>query len=237
MDNKYTDYLRFQKPTDKHQEHQNGVNILQRSMVIHPGYKLIYFKPGKCAGTSIFRRTLQPMGGWISHKDTPQQYNEWLHNITDEHLNQYFTFIFARNPFTRLVSCWNDIDRLGITSPTSGVGKYADFKEFVKKGVPFNGPAGPGIPTQLHYQLQTSLFETPDRNKRYISFVGRVENIQEDWKRFCDKTGIPYKPMVHDKKRINFPHSSLYDEETKNIVAKWYKRDLEFFNYKFEDLK
>jgi hypothetical protein len=192
----------------------------------------MYFKPGKCAGTSIFRQTLQPMGGWIIHKDNPQQFANWLHNITDEQLDQYFTFIFARNPFARLVSSWNDIDKLGITGG-GGVGKYADFKKFVKEGVPFNGPAGQGIPTQLHYQLQTSLFETPDKNKRYLSFVGKLENIQEDWKRLCNIIQIPYKPMVHAKKRVNTPYFSFYDEETKNIVANWYKRDLEFFNYKF----
>ena len=75
MENKYTDYLRLKR--------DYNYDIL-RSICVNPTSKLIYFKPGKSAGTSIFRRNLQPKGGWIIQKDNPKEFNNWLQNITDK---------------------------------------------------------------------------------------------------------------------------------------------------------
>ena len=111
-DNRYTDYLRQPREFDQD---------LCRSLCVNPSQKLIYFKPGRAAGTSIFRRILQPMGGWIIQKDNPKEFNEWLQRITDDEFGTYFAFIFVRNPHERLVSAWYGIDRP----------KYPDFKQFV----------------------------------------------------------------------------------------------------------
>ena len=164
MDNKYSDYLRLPRPQE--------FNIL-RSICVHPQSKIIYFKPGKVAGTSIFRKVLQPMGGWIITKDNPLQFEDWLQNITDDELESYFKFIFVRNPFDRLISAWNDISR----------SYYPDFKEFVYDGI-FDEN---GNPKKLHYQLQSSLIETPIGYSLGSLFIGKVENINDDWEEFNER--------------------------------------------------
>ena len=116
MENKYTDYLRLKR--------DYNYDIL-RSICVNSTSKLIYFKPGKSAGTSIFRRNLQPKGGWIIQKDNPKEFNNWLQNITDKELNSYFKFIFVRNPFSRLISAWNDIDKP----------YFPDFGKFIQEGI------------------------------------------------------------------------------------------------------
>ena len=131
MENKFTEYYR--------QERQY-INDIQRSLAVNPIEKLIYYKPGKCAGTSIFRTILQPMGDWIVKIDDEREFGQWIKDITDEEMDKYFSFIFVRNPFSRLVSAWNDISR----------SYYPDFKEFVYDGI-FDEN---GNPKKLHYQLQ-----------------------------------------------------------------------------------
>ena len=209
MENKFTEYYRRER---------QFINDIQRSLVVNPIKKLVYYKPGKCAGTAIFRTILQPMGGWIIQKDNQKEFSDWIDNITDDELEKYFSFIFVRNPFSRIVSAWNDIDR-----PPHG--EYSDFKTFVKEGV-FND----NIPTKLHYQTQSSLVEVPDTSKSNINFIGKVENIDEDWKKLCSIINIPYKPMVHTKARKYNPYTSFYDKETISMITKMYQRDLDIFD-------
>lgn len=218
MENRFTDYYRLGGIAGiKYGERQFETDI-QRSLCVNPSKKLIYYKPGKAAGTSIFRTILQPMGGWIIQKDNPIEFAEWIDNITDDEIQKYFSFIFVRNPFSRIVSSWNDTDRV----------RYPKFKDFVKEGA-FND----GIPTEIHYQTQSSLIETPDSEVSNINFIGKVENIDEDWKELCSLANIPYVPMVHAKSRNYEHYTSFYDEETVSIVTEMYQRDLDIFNYKF----
>jgi len=212
MENKFTEYYR--------QERQY-INDIQRSLAVNPIEKLIYYKPGKCAGTSIFRTILQPMGDWIVKKDDGREFGQWIKDITDEEMDKYFSFIFVRNPFSRLVSAWNDISR----------SYYPDFKEFVYDGI-FDEN---GNPKKLHYQLQSSLIETPIGYSLGSLFIGKVENINDDWEELCSKIHIPHVPMVHAKnKRHEYGnYKDYYDEETIELVSDMYRRDLQIFNYKW----
>jgi len=64
-----------------------------------------------------------------------------------------------------------------------------------------------------------------------LNFVGKVENIDEDWKTLCSIIDIPYVPMVHIKSQFRGQYASLYDKETVEIVADMYQRDFELFDY------
>lgn len=220
--NKFTDYYRLGGIFGLKNGKKNFDNDIQRSLAVNPSKKLIFYKPGKCAGTSIFRRTLQPMGGWIIQKDNPQEFSSWMDNITDKELDTYFSFIFVRNPYSRLVSFWNDTFK----------SKHPNFSEFVKiKDNIFID----NVPTLLHYQTQSSLIETPDGETSNINFIGKVENINEDWFKLCNLINIPYTPIVHSKKSPKYDHyTSFYDDESIKIVTQMYQRDLQVFDYNFK---
>ena len=226
MDNKFTDYYRLGGigGIKVGREKFKGVKEIpwdiQRSICVNPNKKIIYFKPGKAAGTSIFRVLLQPMGGWIIQKDNPQQFSEWMNFITDVELDYYFKFIFVRNPYDRLVSVWND--------KKHEYNLNKNFKDFVltKNSIFVND-----VPKHLHLQTQTSLVETPSGFGTNLNFIGKVESIDEDWKTLCFCTDTPYKPMVKAQVRKHANYKSYYDEETIKIVQKLYKRDFEKFGY------
>jgi hypothetical protein len=222
--NKLTDYYRAGGIGGIKLGRPEGVDEIpwdiQRSICANPSKKLIYYKPGKAAGTSIFRHILQPMGGWIIQKDNPKEFSQWIESITDDEMDKYFKFIFVRNPFARLVSFWNDYkERVPFNS---------DFKEHVKNK---NNFFKDDIPTLLHHQTQSSLIESPDGSKSNLNFIGKVENIDEDWKTLCSMANIPYVPMVQSQAKSHAHHASFYDKETAKIVADMYERDFEMFGY------
>ena len=199
---------------------------IQRSLCVHKEKKLIYYKPGKCAGTSIYHGILRPkMGGWINQKDDELEFNDWIANITDEEWETYYSFMFVRNPFARLVSCWNTIAR------------NMDFKDYVKSGMFTNG----GVPKILHYQTQMSLLEVPDQSWRTeLNAVCKVEYIDEEYKMLSKEIDLPRvevpKLKTNGGRGGEYEHyTKFYDDETKEIVGNWYARDLEKFEYKFGD--
>jgi hypothetical protein len=82
---------------------------------------------------------------------------------------------------------------------------------------------------------------TDDDGNIMVDFVGRYENLEEDWRKVRgvleERTGLTMKrdqPLVH-KHRSNIGHGYrwYYNDETKELVREHYKKDIEAFDYDF----
>ena len=76
--------------------------------------------------------------------------------------------------------------------------------------------------------------------KNEINFVGKYENREEDLNFISKTVGFKIDLNIHigDHNRENFSrktkhYTEYYDEETKQIIAEKYAKDIEYFNYEF----
>ena len=71
-----------------------------------------------------------------------------------------------------------------------------------------------------------------DNNKLLVDFIGRIENIDTDWSIIAEKIGIN-KKLPYRNVSNSGDYKKYYNNETKSLVAKRYKKDIDFFGYKF----
>ena len=141
-------------------------------------------------------------------------------------LQNMFKFCFVRNPWDRAVSDYLWYKRLD---------EELSFEKFLS---PWSSPS-----PWCHRRPQIDFAKD-------ATFVGRYENLISDFKVVCYLLKIPwFRPWAPPGALIpeNFPHekksdsrkhySYYYNNTTKAMIETLYSRDIEFFNYKFEDLK
>jgi chondroitin 4-sulfotransferase 11 len=193
-------------------------------MISHE-HKCIFIHIPKTAGTSINKmlnlepdyekRRINGHGGMAYHRKYFKK--------------GYFSFSFCRNPWDRLFSAYFYLSSekclnwpVSNTRIHSTIKKYRDFKTFVNH-----------IDESMndkHFQHQHSFIQHPVYN---IDFIGRFENLQEDFNTICDKIGIPQQELPHKNKTKHKHYTEYYDDETRQIVTEKYAKDIEYFGYEF----
>ena len=132
--------------------------------------------------------------------------------ISNEKYNNYLKFSFVRNPYERCVSAWKYNIKMGYTPSEK------NLLQFVR-----------GLnPTDINskYLNQYDFVNGCD-------FIGRFENLQEDFNTVCDKLGIPHRKLPHKNTTKHTHYTEYYDDETRSIVAEKYAKDIEYFGYEY----
>jgi len=200
-------------------------------MISHK-HKFIFVHIPKCAGVSIeFSLNGSAHIEWDEHNKI------WVQHATVEQIKKfycqnyedYFSFTFIRNPWDRAVSDYFWIKKaLNIED---------SFKNYLLLDNNFNVPnlryphlneAGRG-----DHILAQSDFILNSNGDRIVDFIGRFENLQEDFNIVCDKIGIAQKQLPHRNKSKHKHYTEYYDDETKEIVSEKYAKDIEYFGYEF----
>ena len=196
-------------------------------MFISNDSKFVFIHVPKCAGStmhiffkdkySVEDRTDPPP--LIHHMPYEQYIRE------NPHAKNYFSFAFTRNPWSRVVSSFHDYN----IKERRGREEYRSFDSFVKERLPevlLNKPEEHTI----HYF--PSLYFT-----KGVDFVGKVENIQEDWERIMEVIMMDYSDMKlkyhHRATGTGKRYREYYDSKTKEIVQHFYADDIKEFGYEF----
>tara|TARA_R110000824_G_C14939789_1_gene649666 strand:+ start:119 stop:697 length:579 start_codon:yes stop_codon:yes gene_type:complete len=160
---------------------------------------------------------------------------------TEVDISKYFTFAFVRNPYDRAVSSWKFGDYHADWN--------CDFTEFCKtlKTIETNPKETffwGGFPKSLfsnysRRQIAGLINHSCDQyplifgKNASVNFVGRFENLQQDFDTLCDKVGIKRQKLPHKNKTKHKHYTEYYDDETRQIIAEKYAKDIEYFGYEF----
>jgi hypothetical protein len=209
-------------------------------MLISDSHKFIFLRMRKVASTSM-QAILRPLCipvpqgrfahimsrarlEWDYHRYVFRAHENILaakRRMPIENFEDYFKFAFVRNPWERLVSEYEFI----LTRPEHGrykrVKELPNFTEFIRMQ----------IPRRDAYQLNMVC----DRKGRLLlDFVGKLENLDEDWKTACARGGIPYQPLPRKNVTERKPYQDYYDPDSIQLVARHWAREIKLFDYSYE---
>lgn len=162
-------------------------------------------------------------------------------HVSQEEFSAFFKFSFVRNPWTRILSEYRYRNYF----------HHLSFRDFVLNKLP-----NPGWDDNYrHVMPQYDMLHDGDGNL-LVDFVGRFETLQQDFDRICEQLKIPDSRLPHrnksDKKSRDIKRTlrnllylngenrkrclqDFYDDETRDAVGEYYRKDIETFGYSFEE--
>lgn len=192
-------------------------------MIISNKKKFLFIAIPKTGTTSLSTIFGKIKGSECYNKVRPLPEGEkyWKHMTLSEvylfnqKIKNYFKFCFIRNPYDYALS-WIKYEH---QKKRINLPENASFKDLLN-----NAP-----PRIWKNQIEWLLSHDVSMN-----FVGKFENLQEDFNIVCDKIGIPQQQLPHANKTKHKHYTEYYDNETREIVAEKYAKDIEYFGYKFD---
>mgnify|MGYP001177122735 CR=1 FL=1 len=210
-------------------------------MISH-NHKCIFLHIPKAAGTSV-ERFLRSSDPSIPEKVLRKRgFSRFLNDYLD-----YYVFSFVRNPYDRFVSAW----RWGELK----FEKEGDL-DFYKKDSHVSFEQYISLTTDLDYRKNHSFlwseydsyhtlpqFEFfPHLNGGHYftdkidpdftcDFIGRFENINEDFNKVCSSIGLKELKLPHAYKGKSRESDAIWTDNLKSKVYNYYKKDFELFNY------
>jgi hypothetical protein len=141
-----------------------------------------------------------------------------------------FKFAFVRNPWDLQVSSWHHIRR---ERPRLVEG-IADFEDFLRWKL------DPARPPQYHADMSVELqsdYLIDLRGNLIVDFIGRYENLEDDFIEACRRIGIRHPELPHSRKAGDRQkdYRSYYTDAAAEMVASHYRRDIERLGYRFDE--
>jgi hypothetical protein len=139
----------------------------------------------------------------------------------------YFKFAFVRNPWDRIVSCWQNklVQDNYFKLAESEREKMKDFSHFIQylqeaKWLMHDG----------HLTRQCNLIDLNN-----VDFIGRYETFESNISIIMNRLHIEYSsiPKRNESQREKENYQEYYTPETAEVVSKMYAKDISMFGYKF----
>ena len=192
-------------------------------------HKCIFIHIPRCGGTSI-EIAMYGKNWFYVESSTKHLIASTAKNIYKPYWNDYFKFSFVRNPWDRMVSLakYPTAYKLNLNK-----GKLVGFEEHFKEF--------PEIEVDKRSKSLNDTFY-PIKNSVYLNilnveldFIGRFENLNEDFEFIYKSIGDIPPLLTNDLMHRSYHkhYTEYYDDETREIVAQKYARDIEYFGYKF----
>lgn len=151
--------------------------------------------------------------------------------------SDYFSFTFIRNPYGRVVSAYKYFRKLkpghrwykrnSIISDAANEMEFGEFVHHIPDFMKLMKREEGSFESGIHFQPFYYFIDQP------IDFIGRFENIQQDYFKILSHLKLPAKLLRKTNSTNNSNYRQLYIEETKNQVYNIYQEDIKKYNYQF----
>ena len=209
----------------RHQERKNLANRNEYTYKHFSDTGTLFIHIPKAAGLSVIDGFYgYKLGGghvsltsYASHVFKPQE------------MMDLFKFTFVRNPFDRLVSAYHFLKSGGINDydkkwSDTHLSRFKCFEQFVIEWVNVKN-----VHSWIHFIPQYRF--VTDRHKGLrVDFFGFFENLESDYNTIRSKIR-----MGSELKKLNTSsredYRDYYNDKTRKIVSRVYRKDLEMFGY------
>lgn len=200
-------------------------------MISHK-HKFAFAHIPKCGGVSIHNSFLD-MG--IDFSETGHKNLRAI--AKDNNIDDYLKFTFVRNPWSRVVSLyffWK------------GQNKNHQFYHFDHKQVDYIKDNKLSFIDFVHLinEPRNVFHEKPHIYPYFYHYfscdqtydiVGKIETFQKSFNAVCKKLGHKPPKVKHSNKSKHKHFGEYYNYDTRKIVEKLYKEDINYFDYTFRD--
>lgn len=131
---------------------------------------------------------------------------------------EFFKFCAVRNPFERFVSYCRFINRGNRKMQTDALGT---MKRMIENEI---------FHKEILFRPQIEFIEDED-GKLSVDFICHFENLQKDFEKVCEKLNFPKVKLEKINSTGSATYQELYDEELKEKVRAFYRKDFEIFDY------
>jgi hypothetical protein len=150
----------------------------------------------------------------------------------DLNFEEYFVFSLSRNPWAREVSMYNYI--ISSSNKSDFWGNkcklikqiFPSFRSYILKQQETFKETG-------SYSLTEGTLPASCHWNEFTNEIYKLEDGQKSINKICERIGIEPFDLLHVNKTKHKHYTKYYDEETKQIVAEKYAKDIEYFGYKF----
>ncbi|NOR19101.1 MAG: hypothetical protein GQ538_03325 [Xanthomonadales bacterium] len=181
----------------------------------------IFIHINKTAGTSIGKAIGLPVKDHLTA-------SEVIARIGREKWETAFKFTLVRNPWDKVASHYRYRKKKNKTAIAERNISFSDWVKMTygenKDDFYYNNPRS--------FQPQVDWLKD-DNGKISLDFIGKFESINRDFNHIKTVIGLDAK-LPHLNASNWVAYQSYYDDETRDIVAHWFREDIKTFGYRFE---
>ena len=192
-----------------------------------PANKYLFNRCSRTASTVIHRQ-LQDV-----HNPKKNDYDGWWNDITNKELTEdYFIFVFVRNPFDRFVSAYEYLVRGGRNKFDKAwadkfLAPYDSFKEFILALKEDDVQAE--VLSWMHFKPQY-IFVCDKEGRVVVDEICKYERLIEDFERVSRRLGLDAE-LTHENPSVRGDYRDYYDAQAIAVIRDVYAKDFELFDY------
>jgi len=181
----------------------------------------------KCAGLAVSSALYGNYGA--GHKSIA----EYQQSLSHADFSNYFKFSIVRNPWDRFVSAFYFLKKGGMANQhdllwQEKISSFSSPQELINDELMVDA-----VKNCIHFKPQKALLMDL-RGKLGVDFIGCFESLAEDLTHIGAILGKNVN--LESKNSTKHPnYKTLFDENSKNKLAKYYAEDIECFGYNFDN--